>query len=267
MASERGVAVPASTAAPLVLAVGITLLLAGLVTNPSASVVGGALMLAGVVGWFRQVLPHERHAEAALEPAPRAIEPSPHRVERFAHGTQHRAHLPVTYYPYAAGLRGGIAGGVAMAAVAVLYGVLGHDSLWYTVNLLAAAASAPLSDASTETLKAFSTHGFVLALILHAVFSLLVGLLYGVLLPMVPGHPALWGGLVAPILWSGLLAIALPILDPALSERVSWPWFVASQIAFGLVAGLVVVRAHPIPTSQRNEALIERVGLETQDDR
>jgi hypothetical protein len=260
MASERGVAVPASTAAPLVLAVGITLLLAGLVTNPSASVVGAALMLAGAVGWFRQVLPHERHMEAALEPAPRAIGPSPHRVERLAHGAQHRARLPVAYYPYAAGVRGGIAGGIAMAVVAVLYGVLGHGSLWYTVNLLAAAASAPLADAGTETLLAFSTHGFVLALILHAALSLLVGLLYGVLLPMVPGHPALWGGLVAPVLWSGLIAMALPILDPALNERVSWPWFVASQIAFGLVAGFVVVRANKIPTSQ-----IERGGLDRQD--
>lgn len=267
MASERGVAIPASTAAPLILAVGITLLLAGLVTNPSASVVGGALMLAGIVGWFRQVLPLEHHVDAPIEAAPRAIEPSPHRVAHSAHGAQHRARLPLTYYPYAAGVRGGIAGGIAMAIVAVLYGVLGHGSVWYTVNLLAAAASAPLANASTETLLAFSTHGFVLALILHAALSLLVGLLYGVLLPMVPGHPALWGGLVAPVLWSGLIAMALPVLDPALNERVSWPWFVASQIAFGLVAGFVVVRAQPIPTSQHNESLIERASLESQDDR
>ena len=52
---------PASTASPLVLAVGVTLLLAGLVTSPTVSVVGAALFVAGVVGWFREVLPHEHH--------------------------------------------------------------------------------------------------------------------------------------------------------------------------------------------------------------
>lgn len=266
MADERSVAIPASTAAPLLLAVGATLLLAGLVTHASVSVTGAGLMIVASIGWFRQVLPHERHVAVPVEAAPLPIVPSPHRVERFAHGTQHRAHLPVSYYPYAAGVRGGAAGGIAMAAVALLYGLLGHGSPWYPVNLLAAAISAPLAGASSEALKAFSLHGLVLALILHAVLSLLVGLLYGVLLPMVPGHPARWGGLVAPILWSGLLAMTLPILDPALHARISWPWFVASQIAFGLVAGLVVARTGRIATFQ-HASFVERAGLDTQDDR
>lgn len=266
MADERSVAIPASTAAPLLLAVGTTLLLAGLVTHASVSMAGAGLMLAGSIGWFRQVLPHERHVAAAIEPAPDPIVPSTRRVARFAHGTQHRAHLPVTYYPYAAGVRGGAAGGIAMAAVALLYGLIGQGSLWYTVNLLAAAVSAPLADASMEVLRTFSLQGIVLALVIHALLSLLVGLLYGVLLPMVPGHPALWGGLVAPILWSGLLAMTLPILNPALSERISWPWFVASQIAFGLIAGVVVARTGRIATFQ-HASFVERAGIEAQDDR
>jgi hypothetical protein len=264
MAAERDVAIPASTAAPLILAVGVTLLLAGLVTNASASVVGAALLVAGVVGWFRQVLPHEQHVAAALEAAPAPVVASSRGVARL--GARHRARLPVAYYPYAAGVRGGIAGGVAMAALALLHGVLNHGSVWYTVNLLAAAASPELSEAGPAAHAAFSMQGLVLALVIHSALSLLVGLLYGVLLPMVPGHPAFWGGIVAPVLWTGLIAMTLPVLDPALDQYISWPWFLASQIAFGLVAGFVVARTGRIATFQ-HASLAERAGLETQDDR
>src|SRR5260370_33588766 len=55
--------VPASTAWPLVLAFGFTLMFAGLLTSASVSVLGVVLALAGCVGWFREVFPHE-HGEA-----------------------------------------------------------------------------------------------------------------------------------------------------------------------------------------------------------
>src|SRR5206468_2816208 len=65
MGSERfegrpgTILVPGSTAAPLFTAVGVTLLLAGLVTNASVSAVGVVLFAVGAVGWFREVLPDE----------------------------------------------------------------------------------------------------------------------------------------------------------------------------------------------------------------
>ena len=263
--SEQGrgtIAVPASTAAPMILAVGVTLLLAGLVTSPTVSLAGAALLVAGAVGWFRQVLPHEQHVAIALEAGPAPITPSARRVTHFARNTPHRGRLPVTIYPYGAGVRGGITGGVAMAALALLHGVLNHESPWYAVNLLAAAAQ--LGAATPASLATFSMQSLVIATMLHAALSLLVGLLYGVLLPMVPGHPAFWGGLVAPILWSGLVAAALPVLDPALDLYIAWPWFVASQIAFGAVVGFVVARSARIPTAQ-HASFAERAGLETQD--
>src|SRR5215470_11461995 len=55
----REIEVPAPTAWPFVLAVGCTLLFAGLVTSASVSVLGGVLALAGCVGWFREVFPRE----------------------------------------------------------------------------------------------------------------------------------------------------------------------------------------------------------------
>ncbi len=260
------IAVPASTASPLILAVGVTLLLAGLVTNAVISATGALLLVAGVVGWFRQVLPHEAHESIAVEPPAARVARSAHAVTRLAAGEpRHRSRLPVAIYPYSAGVKGGIAGGVAMAALALLHGVINHQSLWYTVNLLAAGASPSLANADAATLAAFSATGLLLALFIHGALSLLVGLLYGVLLPMVPGHPAWWGGLVAPLLWTALLASSLGVLNPALNARIEWPWFIASQIAFGVVAGFVVVRSEQIATFQ-HDALAQRARLETRDE-
>jgi len=265
--ARGSVAVPASTAAPLVASVGVTLLLAGLVTNATVSAVGGVLFVAGAVAWFREVLPHERHEPAALERPPEPIVQVRHAVRRLATAAgPHRARLPVEVYPLSAGIRGGIAGGVAMAALAGLHGLINHGSLWYTINLLAAAASATLSNESAEALKAFSAEGLVLALVIHSVLSLLVGLLYGALLPMFPRYKAWWGGLVAPLLWTGLIAATLDLINPALNRRIEWSWFLASQIAFGLVAGLVVTRSARIATFQP-ASLAHRAGLETKDER
>ncbi|MCU1261836.1 MAG: hypothetical protein JWO80_4721, partial [Bryobacterales bacterium] len=47
---------PASTAWPIVLAFGLTLVFAGLVTGVSVSVLGAVLTLTGAIGWFRDVL-------------------------------------------------------------------------------------------------------------------------------------------------------------------------------------------------------------------
>ena len=242
---------PAPTPAPLVTALGATFVLAGLVTNAAVSAVGLVLFVVGVVGWFREVLPHEHEEAVPIEaPAP-VVVPSPHAVLRLAAGqARHRARLPVTIYPYSAGVAGGLAGGAAMAALAVAYGLVAHGSLWYTINLLAAAGSAALTNAPPSVLAGFHAQGLVLAVVIHGTLSILVGLLYGVLLPMLPLHPAFWGGVVVPLMWTGLIASTLKAVNPALNARIDWGWFVATQIAFGLVAGFVVSRFTPVPTAQ-----------------
>jgi hypothetical protein len=213
------------------------------------------------------VLPHEHEETVPLEPAAAAVVPSPHAVLRLVAGEAgHRARLPVAVYPYSAGIRGGIAGGIAMAALAVIHGLLAHGSPWYTINLLAAAGSAAMSNAPAATLSQFSAQGFVLALMIHGALSLLVGLLYGAILPMFPWHPAFWGGLVAPLLWTGLIAAGLDVINPALDARIEWGWFIATQIAFGLVAGLVVARSSPVATFQ-HAPLAVRAGIETRYER
>jgi len=247
--AERRILVPASTSAPLFAAIGVTLLAASLVTHILVAAVGLVLFFAGGVGWFRAVLPHEQHEPVVLAPPPRPITPS-ERVVRHVPEAPHRARIPVETYPITAGIRGGIAGGFAMAALAVLHGVLTHGSPWYTINLLAAAGSPTLAAASPDTLAAFSMQGFALALIIHAIVSVLVGLLYGALLPTLPWHPLISGGLVAPLAWTALLAASLHVVNPALNQRIDWRWFIASQIAFGVVAGVVVAREEKVATAQ-----------------
>src|SRR6202790_4130655 len=53
--------VPAPTSWPIVLAFGVSLLFAGLVTSYAVSILGAILGVAGAVGWFHDVLPHEAH--------------------------------------------------------------------------------------------------------------------------------------------------------------------------------------------------------------
>jgi len=243
------VLVPASTPAPLYAAAGVTLMAASLVTHPLAGIVGVCFFVGGLVGWLRELLPHEHEEAEPLAALPAPVRPSLRGVQHRP-DTPHRARLPVEVYPLSAGLWGGAAGGVAMAGLAMLYGVVAHGSPWYAVNLMAAVALPELGTTSHETLLAFSSSAFVLALLVHAMVSLLVGLLYGALLPTFPWHPLASGGLVGPLVWTALLAATLHAINPALNARVDWTWFVVSQVAFGLVAGAVVMRAEKVPTAQ-----------------
>jgi hypothetical protein len=137
-----------------------------------------------------------------------------------------------------------------MAALACLYGLLKQGSIWYPINLLAATAYAQSLQLRATSLNAFHLDSFAVALLIHLLTSLLVGLLYGAMLPMFPRRPILLGGVIAPILWTGLLYSILGLINPLLNERIDWRWFVASQFAFGIVAGLVVVRQQRVPTRQ-----------------
>src|SRR5580704_11194404 len=77
------VEVPASTPWPIVLAFGIALLFAGLVTSEGVSALGAVLVVAGAVGWFRDVLPHARHESVQVQPLAPAVSTMRHEVARM----------------------------------------------------------------------------------------------------------------------------------------------------------------------------------------
>jgi hypothetical protein len=176
---QKMIEVPAPTPWPFVTAFGLALLFAGLVTSLAVSVVGFVVVLRGAIGWFRDVLPVSKEELVqvirAETPVPIAAR-STRRVDHLEPGAEgHRVYIPIQVHPYSAGLLGGIVGGVGMAIIGCLYGLIAHGSLWYPVNLLAAAALPALADAGPAELKAFHLAGFIVALISHGIISLLVG--------------------------------------------------------------------------------------------
>jgi len=260
------VRVPATTSWPLLAALGATLVFAGLVTHVMATMVGVVLFFVSSVGWFRSVLPHEDHEIVALRPAAlraRPIVASPRKVEHLEPGGahQHRMRLPVEIHPYSAGLWAGLAGAVAMAVVACAFGLIVFGSIWYPINLLAATALPSLASASPEQLAQFDGFAVFIATLVHGAMSILVGFLYAFLLPTMPRHPIFMGGVVAPLLWTGLVWASLGVINPVLNARIQWGWFIASQVVFGLVAGFVVARTERIRTLQ-TLPLALRAGIE-----
>ena len=256
------VQLPAPTAWPIILAFGIALLSAGLVTTAAVSFLGAILALAGSVGWFREVLPHEQHEAVAIAYEPLPVATTRREVSRVPI-SEHllRAFLPLETYPISAGIKGGIAGAIAMAIVAIVYGLITYRSVWYPINLLAAVVYARALKVTTSQMAAFHSYLLLIAIALHLSTSLLVGLLYGAVLPMFPRRPVLLGGFFAPLLWSGLLYSMLEYINPLLSQRVNWPWFIASQIAFGIAAGIVVARQEKVRIFQ-NFPFPLRAGIE-----
>lgn len=260
------ITMPAPTAWPFVTAFGISLLCAGLVTNPAVSVVGLILALRGAVGWFRDVFPVAKHELVRLRSVEERAEPikvSPRTVAYLRPGEAgHRVRIPAEIHPYSSGITGGLVGGIAMAMVACTYGVIAHRSVWYPINLLAAAALPSMAGADLAQLKAFNGTAFAVAVVSHGVISILVGLLFAVLLPMLPSRrSAFWGSLTAPLLWSGLVWATLKFINPTLNARIDWLWFITSQIVFGLTAGYIVHHTKMVATMQ-TWPLAARAGLE-----
>lgn len=255
---------PASTAWPLLLAFGITLLFAGLVTSIGVGIAGLFLICSGITGWAKQVLPEEHHEMIPAKPEHFTPLSARTKVTHIQVSEVHRAFLPVESYAVTSGLRGGIAGGIVMIFPALLYGYLTQHSIWYAVNLLGGAGVAHWTNATTADIAAFHWDGLITATIIHIAVCMLIGLLYGAMLPMWPRRPMLLGGIVAPLLWTGLLHSILGFVNPTFNARIAWGWFALSEIVFGIVAGFVVTRSAKIRTNQTLPFVL-RMGIEAKE--
>src|SRR5262245_65473368 len=114
------------------------LVAAGMVTNAAVSLLGAILAVCGFIGWFRDVLPHEKMESVPVADIPLRVSTTRPQVERieFMHRDLHRARLPLEIYPVSAGVKGGLEGGAAMAVLAVLSGLVGGQGRWYPLNLI-----------------------------------------------------------------------------------------------------------------------------------
>src|SRR3984957_12848891 len=176
---ENGVELPTPTTWPLMCAFGITLLAAGLVTTLIVTLVGFVILMIAAVGWFRSVFPTPQHtiyplAEADRRPAP--IKVSPRTIAHLQYGqSSHRTRIPVEVHRYSSGILRGLVGGGAMALLAMGHGLVVQHSVWYPINLMAAAGVPSLATASLATLRKFSAAGLTVAILSHLTFSILVG--------------------------------------------------------------------------------------------
>src|ERR1700745_1092651 len=272
--TEEGVELPIPTAWPMVTAVGIMLLAAGFVISIVIGLVGVLTALVGAIGWFREVFPVPQHeVYPYVEPARRAaaIKLSSRRISHLALGAGgHRAYYPVQVHRYSSGILGGLAGGAAMAVLAMLYGLIFQHSIWYPINLLAAAGLPTMETANVATLYQFHLPAFIIAVLSHGVLSILVGMLYTVLLPMLPSrYEWFWGGIIIPLIWTAMLFRMFDIVNPALAAHVNWFWFIICQISFGLVGGYVVFKSQKVETMQ-TWSIAARMGvhaMEAEEDR
>ena len=253
---------PAPTPWPFLMALGLCLLVGSLVLSFAVGLLGGLLALAGAVGWFLDVLPHEKHEDIRVSSQVVAIEPSRQRVTRIEVNETHRAQLPLQTFPISSGIKGGIAGGIAMVIPAEIYGLLRYHSIWYVVNLLGGAGVGNWTNPTPEQLSHFHLAAFITANIIQGATTLLVGILYGAMLPIWPKRPILLGGIVAPVLWTGLLHSTLGIVNPYLNSHIDWISFALSQGFFGVVAGYVVSRTGHLQRL-RQVPLPVRLGVET----
>ena len=202
------------------LAFGIALVFAGLATSGVMTLIGAVLAVAGVVGWFGQTFP--RGVEVSVPVEAEAF------VPRTSRASVERLSIPGDVRPAAAsaGVLSGLRGGEGRCrgrggdggARRELYGVLSGHGLWYPINLLAAGFFPAMAGESTAQLSVFSPAAFAVALVIHVITSLLVGVLYGAMLPMLPRRPILLGGVVAPLLWTGLLHSTLSLINPVMAD-------------------------------------------------
>jgi hypothetical protein len=256
------VILPAPTAWPFVLALGIALMLAGMVTHWVISLLGLVLTLRAAFGWFFQVFPHEHHISVPIQVEVVEIASTRTTRERLPEGAMHRKLIPLETFSLMAGIKGGIAGGLAMTVPAGIYSVVRYHSFWYAVNLLAAGGFVNWAGQTNAFLGQFHLEGLLAATAIHGLTSILIGLLYGAMLPMFPRWPILTAGFIAPFLWTGILYSALGVISPILNARIDWFWFVLSQIAFGLVCGFVVNLQVKVRTPQfRALPFAVRAGL------
>lgn len=236
-----GVEMPQPSAAPIVLAAGVLLFFAGFALGTAMSYVGAAVLFAGLAIWIAHLLPGRGHFHEQRVPAdqrPQAIAATPGAVEQLQRGMPgYRMRLPLEVHPISAGIKGGVLGGLLMPIPALIWGVLSGHGVWYPINLLAGMVAAGVESMTVAELEQFHLSLLLVGGFIHVVTSVVLGLIYGVLLPTLPAipKPYAWGALLMPILWTAVSYSMMGIVNPALQHGVSWPWFMVSQFIFGVV--------------------------------
>ncbi len=232
---------PKPTAWPLVVGVAAAMIAVGLMTNLVISITGIGLLLVGVGGWIGQLIPGRGLFAEPFVPVDQRPGPVARSSRHIADPRQglpaHRGRFPEEIHPYSTAALGGLVGGAVMGLTALIYGLVSGRGVFYPVNLLAAIVVRRFNEGDTELLAQFDATAFWVALLIHLIASGSLGLIYGMILPMLPRSPMYWAGLVAPLMWSGLVYGLMGVINPVMNQHVDWYWFILSQFAFGITLG------------------------------
>ncbi len=215
------VEMPRPTVSPLVLSAGIALVAVGVATSYVFMSVGALLLATGLGIWIIQLLPGRGHAhEPLVEPPlrPQAVTAVPRDVERIRRGMPgYRLRLPERVHPISAGIKGGLVGGLVMPIPAMIYGVLSGHGIWMPINLLSGMMLPGVDQLSIAELEEFRPLLVAVGGCIHVCISLILGMIYGVLMPMLPRvpSPVAWGALLMPIFWTAMSFAALGVFNPA----------------------------------------------------
>lgn len=245
---HKGVELPAPTAAPLMLALGITLLAFGWVTHLAFAIVGAAVFAFGLWKWIVDLLPGRGHVVEPLAEGPRRVVARIGTVGELRHGMPgYRLRLPEKVQPISAGIKGGIAGGLVMPIPAFIYGLVSGHGIWLPINLLAGMVLPGVQDLSVEQLEKLDPTLLTVAVVIHVAISLMLGTLYGVLMPTLPAipRPLAWAALLMPLLWTAFSFVATSAIDPTVQNLIDWPYFVMSQFVYGVVLAVVGILLDP----------------------
>ena len=249
-AAPSTVTLPAPTAWPIVLAFGVTLLFAGLVTSASVSLLGAILVIAGCVGWFRDVLPHEKQEVIRVSAEiPFLTTTSRRVVERLPVAPElSRALLPLETYPVSAGIKGGLAGSVAMAVLACLYGLSSKEASGIRSTFSRRQSILNPCGSESASLNTFHLGSFLSRSC--SIWSRLYS--WGCSMEQCCRcfHDAqfFWEVSSLPFCGRGCCTAFSDSSIHCSTKHIDWRWFIASQFAFGIVAGLVVIRQERVPS-------------------
>src|SRR5262249_16265106 len=231
--SPQLIEMPRSTAGPMIVGASIVLLCAGIALSPALSIVGAIIFAVGLATWIGQLLPGGGHApEPRVPPShrPQQIPPAPGMVEQMQEGMPgYRMRLPLKVHPISAGVKGGLLGGLLMPIPALLWGLVSRHGIWYPINLLAGMINPSVGNLPVAELERFLLGFLLVGLVIHAIMWVVIGLIYGVLLPTLPpirGGQIIWGGVVLPLLWTGASYGLMGVTNPLLQRDVDWPWFI-----------------------------------------